>query len=60
MVATGAPMDEHPFPVVSDADGYGLHRGTALGSAVAWDVVEVAAPQTVGAVVSVRGPLGLE
>jgi aryl-alcohol dehydrogenase-like predicted oxidoreductase len=54
-VASGAPMDEHPFPVPAHGDRDRFHRRTALGVAIAGPVVEVATPQTVGAMVAMSG-----
>src|SRR5215218_3455148 len=55
-VASAAAMDERPFAVVANADRDRRHRGGAVRAAVAGHVVvEVLAPQAVGAVVAVLG-----
>lgn len=60
LVAAGAAVDEDPLAVAADRDGDGLHGGPALGLAVAWAIViEVTAPEAVGAVVAVARPGGI-
>jgi hypothetical protein len=61
LVAPDATVDEHPFAVAADGHGDGLHGRTAVGVPVARVVVvEVTAPQAVGAVVAVGGAGGVE
>ncbi len=47
-------MYERPLAVASHPDGNRLHSSTAVGTAVSARPVEVAAPETAGAVIAVR------
>jgi len=61
LLAPSASMDQHPLAVTSDADRDGLHERTAIGVSVAGAVVvEMAAPQTIGAVIPVCRAEGLD
>jgi hypothetical protein len=53
--AGGAAVHERPLAVLADGYADRLHRARALGGAVAGGVVDMAAPQAVGAVVAVLG-----
>ena len=56
-----ASMDQHPLAVSPDADRDGLHERAAIGVSVAGAVVvEMAAPQTIWAVIPVCGAEGLD
>jgi hypothetical protein len=56
-----ASMDQHPLAVPSDADRDGLHERAAIGVSVAGAVVvEMAAPETIGAVILVCRAQGLD
>ena len=60
-VAARAAVDEHPLAVATHANCDRFHRGTAIGVAVAGCVVvEVTAPQAVGAVVAMGGSWRVE
>src|SRR6266511_906773 len=61
LLAPSASMDQHPLAVTSDADRDGLHERTTIGVSVAGAaVVEMAAPQTTGAVIPVCLAEGLD
>jgi len=57
--AASAAVDDGPFTAVADPNGDGFHVAVAFGLAVAGDVVEVAAPEAPGTVVSVLSAAGL-
>jgi hypothetical protein len=61
LLTPSASMDQHPLAVSSDADRDGLHERAAIGVSVAGAVVvEMSAPQTIGAVIPMRGAEGLD
>jgi hypothetical protein len=60
-LARQATVDEDPLAAAANRDGDRLHRRPAVGVPVAGDViVEVAAPQAVGAVIAVVGAGGVQ
>ena len=60
-LARQATVDEDPLAAAANRDGDRLHRRPAVGVPVARDViVEVAAPQAVGAVIAVVGAGGVQ
>lgn len=53
-------MHQDPFAVATNGDGDGFHQRSAVGVAIAGNVVvDVPAPETRGAVVSMGGAWGV-
>ena len=48
-------MDQDPLAILADGDGDRLHRGQAVGRAIARIDVDVTRPEAVGAVVAMGG-----